>query len=247
MQNKEYERLYAAEGKLWWFRAMHNFLLRILPAHLKHRNLLALDLGCGTGLLTQRLAAQGFRVIGLDVSSTALSFAARRVALSLVRADANRLPFAHDFDLIVSVDVLEVGSVNPEEMIRGALRSLKPGGYGLFAMAAHQRLLSEHDRAVGSVRRFSLAQLKNLLSMPGVSILRATYLFFFLFPILAARKLLNPKRENTQHSASRSDVNLLPAVINEPLFWLCVLEAQLLSVFNLPMGSSALVLLRKNG
>ncbi|MCL5428213.1 MAG: class I SAM-dependent methyltransferase [Chloroflexi bacterium] len=247
MEALEYERLYAAEEKLWWFRAMHTFITRILPEQSKRHNLLALDIGCGTGLLVDKLTSQGYRAMGLDSSPIALSYAARRDSKGLVRANANCLPFASAFDVVVTVDVLEVEHVNPQGLVNGALRALKPGGLGLFVMAAHQRLLSEHDRAVGSVRRYNLAQLKNLLARPGITILRATYLFFFLFPILAARKLLNPTRGGAQDSPTRSDVNLLPAVINEPLFWLCLLEARLLSVFNLPMGSSALVLLRKDG
>lgn len=248
MQSVEYKRLYQAEGRLWWFRAMHLFLLKLLPKeHHQKPNLFALDIGCGTGALLGQLLAAGFETLGLDYSPIALEYAGRRPNHGLLRASANDLPFDSTFDLVVSVDLLEVESVDPERLVANALRCLKPGGYGLFVMAAHQWLLSEHDQAVNSVRRYSLSQMKALFDKPDVKVLRATYLFFFLFPLIALRKLLNPARNGKKDRQASSDVSVPPAWINTLLYIFCWMEAQLISILNMPIGSSALVLVRKSG
>jgi len=246
MQNKEYERMFAAEESLWWFRALHLFLRRFLPSDQRSRqNLLVLDIGCGTGGLVQQWVAAGYHSVGLDVSSLALSFAKHRSHHDLVRGSADNLPFRAAFDLVTCVDLLEVGSVDPQTVVTRALRALKPGGYGLFVMAAHQWLLSEHDRAVNSVRRYTQHQMVNLFSQQGVKLIRATYLFFFLFPLVALRKLINPPSQLKK--VADSDVRVPSLIINEPLFALCWLEAQFLPFLSWPIGSSVLVLVRKNG
>jgi SAM-dependent methyltransferase len=162
----------------------------------------------------------------------------------LAQASANALPFTTGaFDLVTCIDVLEVATVDPAALVNNALRVLRPGGHALFVMAAHQWLLSEHDRAVNSVRRFNLGQMRSLFSAQAVTIRRAGYLFFLLFPVVALRKLLNRPQQGRQSS---SDVSVPPMFINQPLYWLCWLEAQWLRVFNLPIGSSVMILVQKN-
>lgn len=243
MQKREYEVLFEAEESVWWFRAMHLFLGKILRPHL-HDQRFALDVGCGTGGLIKELVGQGFSVVGLDYSSIGLEMAKQRLNSGLLRADGNKIPFRKNFDLVVCVDVLELGGIDPQSLVDGTLRALKPGGYAIFVAAAHQWLLSEHDRVVNSTRRYTLTQLRQLFSRPDVKILRSTYLFLFLFPLVALRKLFNPPQK-TPIEESKSDVTLFPGVINTILYAICWLEANLLTVFNLPIGSSALILVQK--
>jgi hypothetical protein len=146
---------------------------------------------------------------------------------------------------VTCVDLLEVVSVQPQQLVAEALRVLKPGGQGVFVMAAHQWLLSEHDRAVGSVRRYNLSQMRGLFASNAVEIQRATYLFFFLFPLVAMRKLFNRPKDAQQSSVS--DVSLPPTLINGPLFTICWLESLFMRLFNFPIGSSALVMVKKLG
>jgi SAM-dependent methyltransferase len=233
----------SAEEKLWWFRAMHLFVRRCLPSEIHGATL---DIGCGTGSLLRQFADAGLTVFGLDYSRIALGFAKKRVKDNLVRASANELPFAAAFELVVSVDVLEVVTVSPERMAMSAAASLKPGGYGLFVMAAHQWLLSDHDRAVNSVRRYNLRQLRDLFEARGLKVRRASYFFLLVFPLVVARKLFNPYKGSADRPVY-SDVRMLPEWINQPLFLICWLESQILRFFNLPAGSSAMVLVQKDG
>jgi SAM-dependent methyltransferase len=68
-----------------------------------------LDVGCGTGWFTRRAAADGARVVGLDIEDRALEFA-RRHSTETVRflhGDATCLPFEdRAFDKVMSVTAL---------------------------------------------------------------------------------------------------------------------------------------------
>jgi ubiquinone/menaquinone biosynthesis C-methylase UbiE len=71
-------------------------------------------------------------------------------------ADVNHLPYLdHTFDFILCSDVFECVEVDEQKAYAELLRVLKPGGHILLLAAAFQFLLSEHDKAVHSVRRYS--------------------------------------------------------------------------------------------
>jgi len=65
-----------------------------------------LDIGCGTGALTERFALAGAEVLGLDISPKMLSLAKERCAhlgrASFVCHDWNAFPVASHFDLVFS-------------------------------------------------------------------------------------------------------------------------------------------------
>ena len=115
-------------------------LLELSPG-IGHR---VLDLGCGRGVLLDRLATsfrtQGF---GVDVSRGTLkklrseSLYPHRVACS----EGEHLPFlASSFDIAVSMDVLEHVQA-PERVLDEMLRVLKPGGIVLcYAISRNNAL-----------------------------------------------------------------------------------------------------------
>ena len=68
-----------------------------------------LDVGCGTGHFTRRAAAEGARVVGLDVDERELEFARRHSSQTVrfQRGDATCLPFEdRSFDKVMSVTAL---------------------------------------------------------------------------------------------------------------------------------------------
>ena len=85
-----------------------------------------LDLGCGDGVLTEKLAALGCQVVGVD-SSPAQVAAAQARGLDARLMDAQRLPFAAEFDAVFSNAALH-WMRQPEAVIAGVWRSLEPGG-----------------------------------------------------------------------------------------------------------------------
>ncbi|WP_438290716.1 class I SAM-dependent methyltransferase [Streptomyces sp. HUAS TT7] len=88
-----------------------------------------LDIGCGTGSVTQRLNRPGLCVHGADASYGMASIAAERVGRRIVLADVNQLPFrAGAFDAVSAVWLLHLGRITPQSVVAEVARVLKPGG-----------------------------------------------------------------------------------------------------------------------
>ena len=87
-----------------------------------------LDLGCGTGSLTQQIADRGAEVFGIDSAPSMIAQAQQNYPhLSFQVADATDLPFNEQFDAIFSNAVLHWVKP-PEAAIANMWQALKPGG-----------------------------------------------------------------------------------------------------------------------
>jgi ubiquinone/menaquinone biosynthesis C-methylase UbiE len=87
-----------------------------------------LEVGCGTGLVLQRLAPHARRAVGVDLSEGMLRRAAAR-GLRVVQGDAVRLPFRDaTFDVVVSFKVLaHVERI--DDALAEMARVVRPGGH----------------------------------------------------------------------------------------------------------------------
>jgi trans-aconitate methyltransferase len=87
-----------------------------------------LDLGCGDGVLTQRLAASGAVVTGVD-SSPAMLNAARALGLTVVQCKATELTFEDAFDAVFSNAAIHwIPETGQPALLQGVHRALVPGG-----------------------------------------------------------------------------------------------------------------------
>ena len=98
-----------------------------------------LDLGCGDGVLTERLAelVPAGRVIGIDASSGMIKTAVklRRHNLAFLQADINELNYKNEFDVIFSNAALH-WIMDHTQLLQNVRRALKPGGIARFNFAA---------------------------------------------------------------------------------------------------------------
>ena len=85
-----------------------------------------LDLGCGDGALTAKLAAMGCEVVGVDSSAQQIA-AARALGLDARVVDCQNLAFDSEFDAVFSNAALH-WMKRPDDVIAGVWRALKPGG-----------------------------------------------------------------------------------------------------------------------
>jgi SAM-dependent methyltransferase len=85
-----------------------------------------LDIGCGDGFLTARLAGMGCEVLGVDASAAQVE-AARRAGVHADVADAEALGFRDEFDAVFSNATLHWVR-SPDAAIASAFRALRPGG-----------------------------------------------------------------------------------------------------------------------
>jgi ubiquinone/menaquinone biosynthesis C-methylase UbiE len=95
-----------------------------------------LDLGCGDGQLTQRVAASGAHTLGVDASADMVA-AARERGVEAEQANAETLPF-HDgtFDAVFSNAALHWVR-DQDAMMAQVHRVLKPGGRFVAEMGGH--------------------------------------------------------------------------------------------------------------
>lgn len=85
-----------------------------------------LDLGCGDGVLTERIAGAGAVVIGVDASPEMVAAAQAR-GLDARLMDATNLSFTSEFDAVFSNAVLHWVH-DADAVLAGVARALKPGG-----------------------------------------------------------------------------------------------------------------------
>jgi trans-aconitate methyltransferase len=95
-----------------------------------------LDLGCGDGALTEKITAAGARVVGVDASSDMVA-AARQRGLDARVMDACQLTFDHEFDAVFSNAAMHWMKNDPDAVVGGVRRALKPGGRFAAEMGGH--------------------------------------------------------------------------------------------------------------
>jgi trans-aconitate methyltransferase len=102
-----------------------------------------LDLGCGDGQLTQRLAATGVHVLGVDASAEMIA-AARERGIEAEQANAELLPF-HDgtFDAVFSNAALHWVR-DQDAMLDQVHRVLRTGGRFVAEMGGHGNIAAIH-------------------------------------------------------------------------------------------------------
>ncbi len=99
-----------------------------------------LDLGCGPGLYSQRLAELGHQVTGIDVSSESINYAALKAKesqtdISYIKGDYLELDFGQsEFDLVIMI-YTDFGVLSPMErslLLKRVRAALKPNGRFIF-------------------------------------------------------------------------------------------------------------------
>ena len=96
---------------------------------------LILDLGCGDGALTEKIAASGAEVIGVD-SSQSMVDAARARGIEAVLMDASHLTFHADFDAVFSNAALH-WMKDIDSVLDGVRSALLTGGRFVGEFGAH--------------------------------------------------------------------------------------------------------------
>lgn len=85
-----------------------------------------LDLGCGDGALTQKIAERGADVLGVDASAD-LVRATQELGLPAQVVNGHHLAFSQEFDAVFSNAALH-WMRDPSAVLEGVRRALKPGG-----------------------------------------------------------------------------------------------------------------------
>jgi trans-aconitate methyltransferase len=114
------------------YEARHGFVWRLGEGVVDLLNPQAgehiLDLGCGPGQLTKKIADSGADVVGLDSSPAMIGQARQNYPkLRFVLQDAAALQFENEFDAVFSNAALH-WMLDPAAVVRGISKALRPAG-----------------------------------------------------------------------------------------------------------------------
>jgi trans-aconitate methyltransferase len=142
-----------------------------------------LDLGCGTGQLTQQIADRGADVVGLDASPEMIGQARQNYPkLRFVLEDAARMPFDREFDAVFSNAALH-WIADASAAAERIARSLRRGGRLVAELGGKGNVRSIMDAVESVVVRYcgdamparrtyfpSLAEYSSLLELHGLEV-----------------------------------------------------------------------------
>jgi SAM-dependent methyltransferase len=241
MDPSEYETMFQVEDRHWWYAGMRRISTALLDQSAGRRPGLVLDAGCGTGANLIFLEPYG-QATGIDIEPVALSLCRQRRLTRLAQGSVTALPFpAETFDLVTSFEVLYHMAVASDELALAEFwRVLKPGGWLLVRLPAHDWLRGRHDVAVHTRHRYSAPEVRRKVTMAGFQPLRVSYANCLLFPVAVARRLA----EGLWPRSMGSDVGPPPRG-NALLSAILSVEAVWLRRWSLPWGLSVVCLARK--
>lgn len=240
MKQEAYDELFRLEDRHWWFlsrrAAIGPVIERAVPARDGQRILMV---GCGTGGNVRLLTPKG-QVFALDYSWDAVSRSRQRGEATLAQASAMALPYADEtFDHVMCLAVLyHRGVTDDVAALREAWRVCKPGGVLVTTDPAFDFVrTSQHDELNQTGRRYTKRSIVQSVRRAGFKPTGVGYYHMSLLPIAFGVRRLQALLP--QPSEQKSDLWLLPGIVNQTLTNLLRVEAEIGRRVGWPFGLSA--------
>jgi len=251
--NNTFYLLFQSEEKNFWFRVRNRIITKMISRHVS-RSSHILEVGCGTGFVSQYLKKKGYHIDCADIFPQALRFCRLREAGdNYFQYNLSERIFIEEYDGICAFDILEHID-DDESAIRNIHDALKPGGRVVITVPAGKNLWSAIDQFTEHKRRYSYSELKAKLQNNGFTIIKLSYFMTFLYPfILLFRKFsfLNRAVNDTdmkQTILRQAKRELQPGPIVNLLFYgIFSMEVPLIDRITLPFGSSLICVAKKKG
>ena len=241
------ELTYRAEQTHFWFRGFRQFIQPLIERALDGVSAAQiLDCGCGTGTNLSMLRPFG-SAYGFDLTMIGVEFAhahGHRVA----RASIESIPFdSAVFDLVTSFDVFQV---LPDEVEQSAIREMarvvKPGGWLVMNVAALKMLHGRHSVLSEEKRRYTPKRLRWIVESGGFRIERLSFAHAAILPILLPVRVWHRlSARNGSVQAGEAEIAVPSPPVNAAMSALVGLEARVLRLMNMPIGSSLMCLAQK--
>jgi 2-polyprenyl-3-methyl-5-hydroxy-6-metoxy-1,4-benzoquinol methylase len=222
--------------KHWWWRSRSELIvdkLRQMQPEAGWNRIL--DIGCGDGLLFDRLAEFG-EVEGIEPSEDLVSPKNPHRARIYIRPFDESFQPGKKYSLILLLDVVE-HLTDPVGALRHALSLLEPRGLIFITVPAFMSLWTNHDNLNHHRVRYTKSSFSEVAKKADFNIQEERYLYHWTFPIKFGVRIL----ERISRAAPEAP-KLSAAWVNETLFWMSRLEQKTVSLLSMPFGSSLLVL-----
>jgi SAM-dependent methyltransferase len=242
MDDDEYQRMVDAGEHHWWFRSTRSLLELLISPHLPVIDgaTTYLDAGGGSGATGSWLADRALTVLD-DYEPIALQAAVRdHAGYRSVRADINQIPHGPgSFDAVLCVTALcHRMNPDPQAVVDEFARVTKPGGLVCLMEPGGKRLWRGHDDVTHTARRFSLAEMRTMVRVAGLDLVRATGAYSFLVAPAAIMGVV-------ERGKNKSDVGRNQGGLGGVLGQVARAERALLRRVSLPFGLSVIAIGRK--
>lgn len=182
------DHLMEAEKSHFWFTSRCEIICRTFQQHID-KTARILEIGGGTGFIAKNLTNLGYRVEMADIHSNGLRYAQKKGIDQLYQFDLFNPPFHEEFDVICLFDVLE--HLKDDMKALECLKvMLKPGGFIILTVPAHQWLWSRDDAIAGHYRRYTKKKLEELFETCCLELLYTQYFFSILVPFFLLRRFI---------------------------------------------------------
>lgn len=247
MNKNEYEKMAKFEKEYWWHRGRLDLLDELVKTYTKGKKLKILEIGCGTGEVTEYLKKYG-EVTGLDFSDDAIKFCKDRKLKNIYKRDIVTTDIKKfkekfgSFDLIITLDVME--HIREDVLVFSKIREiLTKNGIYIATVPAYKFLWSEHDESLHHVRRYHSLELIKKLERTKFKVIKKSYFVSTMFPIIAFFRLWNSlftRNENPQTSYME-----LPKFFNDAIYKILKMEVKAMHKINLPAGTTIVTVASK--
>ena len=244
--NKSEYRLYSdVEHDHWWFRARREALNEILLKIDDKKEKSVLDVGCGAGGNFKLLYNSFKSADGVDNNSEAVYYSRKNSDNKVELHDANALSkIETHYDLVSFLDVLyHKDIINYLSVLRDTFEILNKDGYILIADGAFNVLSGQHSEYVHGSRRFTKRKLISDLESLGSEIIISRYWGFLLFFIIFLKRRVIEKIPF--FTSNSSNVEQSSPFVNSISYSLVSWERRFFKYFNMPFGSSILILAKR--
>ncbi len=187
MDRTAFTHMAAAEATHWWFVGRRAVIDALLDGIKLPASGQILEAGCGTGGNLAALSRRG-QISAFEPHIDALAFAREKHPEVEILEAALPSPLPYEpgsFDLVAALDVLE-HVADDLEAARALVGLVRPGGWLIVTVPAHQALWGSHDRRLHHMRRYGRSQVLSLFATGEMDLVRFTPFNLLLAPIAVA-------------------------------------------------------------
>ena len=222
----------------WRFRAVKKLLAAAqLPLD---KNLAALDIGCGTGIVREQLESYtAWTIDGTDLNLGALARIKPGRGRTLYYDILTRRPELKErYDVVILFDVIE-HLPTTREFLQAVAFHIKPGGALLINVPALESLRSVYDKVVGHFRRYDTTMMRAEIEAAGLTVRDMRYWGFSMVPLLKLRQLNLRRKESTGTAAVVKSGFQPPGAISHAVLKLIMRVES--AIFSRPPSGSSLL------
>lgn len=239
-----YQAIFDVQSDHFWFRARTAMITLLVNAFVpRDCRRSFLEVGCGTGIVLSAMRELGFRVTGLDVNQTALTYA--RVSCPdarLIRKSLYSFVGSQRFGAVGAFDVLE-HQARDVLFLKRCYDLLEEGGMLFLTVPAGMWLWSGLDVLSGHKRRYESGDLRGKLQRAGFHVQFVNYWNVLTLPWY----ILFRSFTMSQKTDAAMDVYLHKpnGFINTLLYYLLRLEQLFFFKFRFSRGATLVICAKK--